>query len=305
MTNDNPVAVVTGASRGIGRALAIRLATDGFDVAGTWNRDAKAADETTSLIEDLGRRCRMYRSDVSDPAATASLVEQVASDFGQVDAVVHNAGIASRGRFVSDTEPSEIQHVLAVHALGAFYLCSGLTPVVRKSTRGSIVLISSVATSNPSPGGAPYMMGKDALEALAQTLGLEERTHGTRVNVVAPGLVATEMGDRLARALTGRTTPRASTPRCRSVGCPPRGRRRPGVVPRLGCGRTGDRSAHRDPRRKARSHSLRASLVRVTGQATSGDAHSAESTVPLVRTGAPVRRGASSVIVPGPARQAR
>jgi 3-oxoacyl-[acyl-carrier protein] reductase len=203
MTNDNPVAVVSGAGRGIGRALASRLATDRFDVAGTWNRDEKAADETKSRIEDLGRRCLMYRSDVSDPGATASLVEQVASDFGQVDAVVHNAGIASRGRFVSDTEPAEIQRVLAVHALGAVYLCSGLAPILRKSTRGSIVLISSVATSNPSPGGAPYMMGKAALEALAQTLGLEERTHGTRVNVVAPGLVATDMGDRLARALTG------------------------------------------------------------------------------------------------------
>jgi 3-oxoacyl-[acyl-carrier protein] reductase len=114
MTNDNPVAVVTGASRGIGRALAIRLATDGFDVAGTWNRDEKAADETKTRVEVLGRRCLMYRSDVSDPSATASLVEQMASDFGQVDAVVHNAGIASRGRFVSDTEPAEIQRVLAV-----------------------------------------------------------------------------------------------------------------------------------------------------------------------------------------------
>ncbi|MBD0321985.1 MAG: SDR family oxidoreductase, partial [Aldersonia sp.] len=90
-----------------------------------------------------------------------------------------------------------------VHALGAFYLCSALAPVIRQSSRGSIVLISSTTAARPSPGGAPYMMGKVALEALGQTLALEEQQHGTRVNIVAPGLVATDMGDRLAKAVTG------------------------------------------------------------------------------------------------------
>jgi 3-oxoacyl-[acyl-carrier protein] reductase len=90
-----------------------------------------------------------------------------------------------------------------VHALGAFYLCSGLAPLLRGSGNGRIVLVSSIATSNPAAGSAPYMMGKAALEALGQTLALEEAPHGTRVNIVAPGLVSTIMGDRLARAVTG------------------------------------------------------------------------------------------------------
>ncbi|MFF3573363.1 SDR family NAD(P)-dependent oxidoreductase [Nocardia jiangxiensis] len=203
MTNENPVAVVSGAGRGIGRAIAVRLAADGFDIAGTWNRDEAAAEITTKLIRQLGRQGRMYRVDAADQAATAAFAESVTADFGRADALVHNAGIASRGRFVADTDPAEVVRVLSVHALGAFYLCAGLTPLLRTSGRGAVVLISSVATTNPKEGGAPYMMGKAALEALGRTLELEERTHGIRVNIVAPGLVTTQMGDRLAHAVTG------------------------------------------------------------------------------------------------------
>lgn len=203
MTDKNLVAVVSGAGRGIGRAIALRLATDGYDIAGTFHRDDAAAAATKEAIASLGRRCAMYQSNAADHTDCEELVEQVLEGFGHVDALVHNAGIASRGRFVADTEPSEIQRVMAVHALGAFYLCSGFAPILRTSAVGNIVLISSVATSNPSPCGAPYMMGKTAMEALGKTLALEEMTYGTRVNIVAPGLVTTGMGDRLAHALTG------------------------------------------------------------------------------------------------------
>lgn len=203
MTNRNLVAVVSGAGRGIGRAIALRLAGDGYDIAGTFRRDDAAAEDTKQAIASLGRRCEMYQSNAADHADCETLVDNVIEEFGHVDAFVHNAGIASRGRFVADTDPSEIQRVMAVHGLGAFYLCAGFAPILRTSAVGNIVLISSVAASNPSPGGAPYMMGKAALEALGRTLSLEEMVYGTRVNIVAPGLVATEMGDRLAHALTG------------------------------------------------------------------------------------------------------
>ncbi|PPJ25791.1 oxidoreductase [Nocardia nova] len=203
MVNDTKVAVVTGAGRGIGRSIALRLAADGFDVAGTWNRNEAAADTTAQLIEQSGRRCRMYRVDAADQAATASFAESVRADFGRADALIHNAGIASRGKFVADTDPAEVIRVVSVHALGAFYLCAALTPLLRVNERSAVVLMSSVATTNPTAGGAPYMMGKAALEALGRTLELEEQKHGIRVNIVAPGLVATEMGDRLANAVAG------------------------------------------------------------------------------------------------------
>ncbi|ARE37843.1 hypothetical protein A0W34_30470 (plasmid) [Rhodococcus sp. BH4] len=203
MTNTAPVAVISGASRGVGRALALRLAADGYDIAGTWNRNEAAAQQVRSEIESIGRRATMYCNDVADGEATAGLVEAILADHGRVDTLVHNAGIASRGRFVADTTSVEIARVMGVHAMGAFHLCSALAPTIRLSDRGSVVLISSTATSYPGAGGAPYMMGKAALEALGTTLALEERTHGTRVNVIAPGLIVTEMGDRLAHALTG------------------------------------------------------------------------------------------------------
>ncbi|WFS11034.1 SDR family NAD(P)-dependent oxidoreductase [Rhodococcus aetherivorans] len=203
MSNTGPVALVSGASRGLGRAIAVRLARDGFDVAGTYVRDEAAAAGTREAVAAGGRRCSMCRCDVADPEAVARLLQDVADEFGRLDVVVHNAGIASRGREVADTSAGEIARVLGVHALGAFHLISRSIPLLRRSDRGNVVLVSSTATSNPKPGGAPYMMGKAALEALGETLSLEEAPHGTRVNIVAPGLVATEMGNRLARAASG------------------------------------------------------------------------------------------------------
>ncbi|MCX5041883.1 SDR family oxidoreductase [Aldersonia sp. NBC_00410] len=203
MSHASPVAVVSGAGRGIGRGIALRLAADGYEIVGTFNRDEASAEQAAKAVADLGRECRMVRSDAADPDAAAALAQAVLDEFGRVDALVLNAGIASRGRTVADTDPAEIQKVLSVHALGAFYLCSNFAPAIRNSERGAIVLISSTTAARPSPGGAPYMMGKVALEALGRTLALEEQPHGTRVNIVAPGLVATDMGDRLARAITG------------------------------------------------------------------------------------------------------
>jgi 3-oxoacyl-[acyl-carrier protein] reductase len=198
-----PVAVITGASRGIGRAIALTQAAKGYNIVGTWVRDESAASSLRDEIAASGRRCVMHQVDLADPEQAAALVDAVSAEFGTVDALVHSAGIASRGRHVADTTSDEVNRVVSVHALGAFYLCSGLAPLLRGSGNGRIVLVSSIATSNPVAGSAPYMMGKAALEALGQTLALEEAPHGTRVNIVAPGLVSTIMGDRLARAVTG------------------------------------------------------------------------------------------------------
>lgn len=198
-----PVAAITGAGRGIGRAIALTLAAKGYDVVGTWVRDESAAASLRDEITAAGRRCVILHADLADPEQTGALVDTMSAEFGGADALVHSAGIASRGRHVADTTPEEVHRVVSVHALSAFYLCSGLAPLLRGSANGRIVLVSSIATSNPAAGSAPYMMGKAALEALSQTLALEEAPHGTRVNVVAPGLVATGMGDRLAHAVTG------------------------------------------------------------------------------------------------------
>jgi 3-oxoacyl-[acyl-carrier protein] reductase len=200
---DGRVALVTGGSRGIGRGIAERLAVEGAAVAVNYRRDKDAAADTVATIERAGGMARAYMASVDDPEADAAMVEAVLDDFGFVDLLVANAGIASRGNTVADTDSAEVARLLATHAVSAHHLARLVLPSMRQRTRGDIVMVSSVATRHMAANGAPYNMAKAALEALALTLAKEERDHGIHVNVVAPGLVETDMGVRLARALTG------------------------------------------------------------------------------------------------------
>ena len=131
------------------------------------------------------------------------MVNDVVNEFGFVDILVNNGGIASRGRSVASTEPDEMERVIRTHAIGPHHLCRLVLPTMRERDRGDVIMISSVATTGYAPNGAPYNMGKAALEALAFTLAKEEQRNGIRVNVVAPGLVETEMGRRLVKGAAG------------------------------------------------------------------------------------------------------
>jgi 3-oxoacyl-[acyl-carrier protein] reductase len=197
------VALVTGGGRGIGRSICEHLAAAGATVAVNYRRDADAAADTVATIEAVGGSARAYEASVDDADAMATMVESIAADLGPVDLLVCNAGIASRGHSVVETDPTELIHVLHTHAVGAHHACRLVLPGMRTRPRGDIVVISSVASTAMSANGAPYNMGKAALEALAMTLAKEELAYGIHVNVVAPGLVETDMGVRLARALTG------------------------------------------------------------------------------------------------------
>ena len=194
------VALVTGGGRGIGRAIALALAEAGADVAVNYRRDADAAAETVAAIEAKGRKARAYSASVENIDEDAAMIEAVVADFGRLDILVNNAGIASRGNSVADTDPQELERVIRVHALAPHYLSKLALPHLRQQDRSDIVMISSVATLHHGPNGAPYNMGKAAMEALAATLAKEERRNGVRVNVVAPSLTVTEMGARLAKA---------------------------------------------------------------------------------------------------------
>jgi 3-oxoacyl-[acyl-carrier protein] reductase len=197
------VALVTGGGRGIGRAISLGLADDGADVAVNYRRDEDAARATVEEIRGGGRRAEAYQASVDSWDDDVRMVERVLADFGHVDVLVHNGGIASRGNSVADTDPAELERVVRTHAIGPHFLTKLVLPSMRERPRGDVVMISSVATSHMAAGGAPYTMGKAALEALALTVAKEERRHGIHVNVVAPGLVVTEMGHRLARAVAG------------------------------------------------------------------------------------------------------
>ena len=169
-----------------------------------YRKDADSARDTVAAITAAGGVAKMYAASIDDADQDAAMVAAVLDDFEFVDILVCNAGIASRGLPVADTDPTEVARLIATHAIGPHHLCRLVLPSMRTRPRGDVVMVSSAATTHWGPNGAPYNMGKAAMEALAWTLAKEERPHGIHVNVAAPGLVETDMGVRLARAMTGR-----------------------------------------------------------------------------------------------------
>jgi 3-oxoacyl-[acyl-carrier protein] reductase len=197
------VALVTGGSRGIGKAIALSLAEAGADVAVNYRRDGEAAEAVVKEVEGLGRKAKAYQASVESFEEDQAMVAEVLKDFGRISILVNNAGIASRGQSVADTDPAEMERVVRIHAFGPHYLSKLVVPHMRAEGRGDIIMISSVATMGMGARGGPYNMGKAAMEALALTLAKEEREHGIRTNIVAPSLTVTEMGSRLAKATMG------------------------------------------------------------------------------------------------------
>ncbi len=206
------VALVSGGGRGIGRAVSLALAADGAAVAVNYRRDEKAAQATVDEIEAAGGTARRYLATVDDYDHVRAMVAMVEDELGPISILVNNAGVASRGLSVVDTDPAELRRVMGIDAFGSHYLCKTVIPNMRALPRGDIVMMSSIATRGLAANGAPYNMAKAALEALAVTLSREEREHDIRVNVVAPGLVDTEMGRRLMKATAGITDMRTLDP---------------------------------------------------------------------------------------------
>ena len=203
---DGRVALVTGGSRGIGRAISVRLAQDRADVAINYASNAEAADEAAELVRAEGRRCETYAADISSREACEALTEQVLADFGHVDILVNNAGVGATavGRpLVADTKPEDFEWLMSTHAFGSWHLCQLLVPQMRELDRGDVVMISSTAAQGFGPTGGTYSAAKSAMEAVAHTLAQEERRHGIHVNIVAPGLVDTDMGFALVEFTQG------------------------------------------------------------------------------------------------------
>jgi len=197
------VALVTGGGRGIGRAVSLALAEDGADVAVNYRRDEEAAADTVAEIEKLGRRAEKYRASVDSWEDDEAMVAAALDELGPVDILVNNAGIASRGHSVVRTDPAEFERVWRTHTFGAFALSKLVLPSMRERPRGDIVMVSSNATTHMAGHSSPYNVAKAGLEALARTLAKEERRNNIHVNVVAPGLVETEMGRRLVKGAMG------------------------------------------------------------------------------------------------------
>jgi 3-oxoacyl-[acyl-carrier protein] reductase len=194
------VALVSGGGRGVGRGISEELAAAGATVAVVYHRDEEAAHDTVRSIAAAGGRATVHQAAVESFDDCQRLHQEVLEAYGFVDIVISNAGIASKGRSVSKTEPEEMTRLFGIHVMGAFHLAHLFVPQMRQRPRGDVVMVSSVASRLNAGGGAPYNVAKSALESLAFTLAKEEQRHGTHVNVVAPGLVVSEMGRRLVKS---------------------------------------------------------------------------------------------------------
>ncbi|MFF9689792.1 SDR family oxidoreductase [Streptomyces sp. NPDC014623] len=188
-----PVALVTGADSGIGRAVAARLAQQGMDVGITWHRDREGAEGTASEVRAAGRRAAVRRLDLSDLPDAAAVVDTLAVDLGRVDVLVNCAGTGTSTPFL-DLDHTTVRHVIDVDLIGPF-LCSqrAARRMIAQGEGGRIVNITSVHEHQPRVGAAPYCAAKGGLGLLTQVMALELSEYGITVNSVAPGEIATPM----------------------------------------------------------------------------------------------------------------
>jgi 3-oxoacyl-[acyl-carrier protein] reductase len=189
-----PVALVTGASRGIGAACARALAADGFDVGVGYASDADGAAATVATIEAAGRRAVAHGADVSDEAQAGGLVEAVEQALGPLDALVLNAGITRDGLAVR-MSADDWRAVLDTNLSGAFYTARPALRGMLRRRSGSIVAVSSVVGLIGNAGQANYAAAKAGLIGLTRALAREAGGRGVRVNAVAPGYIATDLTD--------------------------------------------------------------------------------------------------------------
>jgi 3-oxoacyl-[acyl-carrier protein] reductase len=186
-------ALVTGASRGIGRAVALALARDGHDVAVAYASNAAAAEEVAAAIRALGRRAITAGADLADPAAADALVDCVEDGLGPVDVLVANAGVNTPGRRVEEIALEEWDRLHAVNLRAPFLLARRVLPGMEARGFGRIVLLSSVAAYTGGIIGAHYASSKAGLHGLAHSLSQQAAGAGVTVNVVAPALIESDM----------------------------------------------------------------------------------------------------------------
>ena len=198
--SEQNVALITGASRGIGRAIAVGLARNGADVA-LLGRDRNALEETAAacLEARAGTKTLVLTADVADNAAVQEAVARTLAEFGRIDSAVSNAG-QSVDALLLRLKPEAIEHMLSVNLKSAFYLCGAVAKPMMKQRGGSIVLVSSIVGMSGNPGQSAYAAAKAGLLGLAKSLAKELGSRNIRVNAVAPGLIETNMTEKMPDA---------------------------------------------------------------------------------------------------------
>lgn len=188
----NKTALVTGASRGIGRAIALQLAEDGFDIAVIFAGNEAAAQETCALIEQKGRKAVPVRCDVSDPQQCGDAVKAVLDNFGGIDVLVNNAGI-TRDALVLSMKEEDFEKVIDTNLNSAFYMIKNTYHQFMKRRSGRIINISSISGLMGNAGQANYAAAKAGMVGLTKSVAKELAGRGITCNAVAPGFIETDM----------------------------------------------------------------------------------------------------------------
>jgi 3-oxoacyl-[acyl-carrier protein] reductase len=197
------VVLVTGASRGIGAAIALRAARAGADVAVGYHEHGEQAEAVAEQVRALGVRAQTFEADVSDPAAARAMVGRVHDELGAVHGLVNNAGIMPQSPFLEISD-AEWNQVISTDLTGAFACSQAVLPGMLERGSGSIVMISSRLGQIGFAGVAHYAAAKAALIALAKSISREFGPQGVRANAIAPGVVVTDMGAQVMDGEVGR-----------------------------------------------------------------------------------------------------
>ena len=183
------VALITGASRGIGKAIALKFAAEGADIAFT---DIKISEDTVKELEALGVKVRAYASNAADFAQTHETVEQIQADFGHIDILVNNASITRDGLMLRMDE-AQWDAVINVNLKSAYNYIHAVTPIMARQRGGSIINMSSVVGVSGNAGQCNYSASKAGLIGLAKSIAKEMGPRGIRANCIAPGFIISDM----------------------------------------------------------------------------------------------------------------
>lgn len=190
-------AVVTGGSRGIGRAVCLKLAQNGCDVAFLYAGNEGKASETLTELQALGVKAAAFRCDVSDSNAVKEVFGRILTQFGHIDILVNNAGI-TRDKLVLGMKCEDFDDVIGVNLRGTFYTIKQVYPLFAKQRSGKIVNISSVAGLMGNAGQANYAASKAGVVGLTKTVAKELASRGVCCNAVAPGFIRTDMTEKFS-----------------------------------------------------------------------------------------------------------
>ena len=197
---DGKVALITGAARGIGKAIALKFASEGADVAFTDLVINEAAEETVAEIAAFGHKVKGYASNAANFDETHTVVEEILQDFGRIDILVNNAGITKDGLVMRMSE-AQWDAVISVNLKSAFNFIHAVIPGMARQKGGSIINMASIAGQMGNPGQVNYASSKAGLIAMAKSVAKEMGSRGIRANAIAPGYVITEMTNALPEAV--------------------------------------------------------------------------------------------------------